>query len=373
VTATDHVLVFDSNTGRAASIAALLGEAQPWPGRLAVVTYHDLKAHGNAPSPGQLEIRSGLPALAVVVEADGSKVEFPGLVELARSHGVPTLVVVDPIGDPRELARRVRGFDGWVALDSLEGELPARVAELLDRVGRRPPGGTRLPSIDPRFLALIVHDLRTPLNVIGLTIRAISHTVPQRSAELDEDLTFLQDNALQIEKMLAQLADYCRLIERETDLSSVEFDPRRYLSDFLEDRRARPAGDSPPIRLELSDDGPVEVALDPTRVRLALLHALANAVNAAGEAPVRLRSGGGSDRWVIELIVDKPPPPSVASITLRPDLFERLSGSPAERRGLDLAIAARVSEMFGGSARLVVEPDRRSTVVLDWPRRLADA
>ena len=37
----------------------------------------------------------------------------------------------------------------------------------------------------------------------------------------------------------------------------------------------------------------------------------------------------------------------------------------------DLAIAARVSEMFGGAARLVVDAARGSTIVLDWPARFA--
>jgi hypothetical protein len=63
--------------------------------------------------------------------------------------------------------------------------------------------------------------------------------------------------------------------------------------------------------------------------------------------------------------------------------FERLKGDMAqgyanldwiaERRGLDLAIAARVSEMFGGTARLDAVEDRGTTVVLDWPTRLPTA
>jgi signal transduction histidine kinase len=248
--------------------------------------------------------------------------------------------------------------------------LPGRVATTLDRAEQRSKAGTQLPSIDPRFLALIIHDLRTPLNVIGLTIRAIMQTVPQRSAELDEDLMFLRENASQIEKMLAQLGDYCRLIEGELQVSTVAFDPRRFLSDFLEVHRSKSSAEASPVRLELAESCPAEVALDPNRVQLALQHSLANAVNAAASTPVRLRSSGGPDRWVIELIVDKPPPLTVGSMPLRPDHFERLAGSAAERRGLDLAIAARVSELFGGSARLVAEPDRRTAVVLDWPSRL---
>ena len=367
MTATDRVLVFDPDPERAASIVALLEETQPWTADGTSGPAFEVTAQGPGPSAGVREIQGGRATLAVVVEAGGPAGAFPGLVDLARKQGVATLLVVDTDVDPKELAGRVRGYDGWVAFDSLGRELPARVADLLHRLGTRP---NRLPTIDTRFLALVIHDLRTPLNVIGLTIRAITQTVPNRSAELDEDLTFLQENARQIEKMLAQLGDYCRLVEGESQVSAVEFDPRRFLADFLEDRQRRPGTEPTPVRLEWTDSSPSEVALDPLRVQLALQHSLTNAINAAGEAPVRLRSSGEPGRWVVEIIVDKPPPQTVASIQLRPDRFERLGGTAAERRGLDLAIAARVSEIFGGSARLDVEPGRRSSVVLEWPDRL---
>jgi hypothetical protein len=60
-------------------------------------------------------------------------------------------------------------------------------------------------------------------------------------------------------------------------------------------------------------------------------------------------------------------------VALRPDAFERICGVAAERRGLDLAIAARVSELFGGTARLDAVEHRDTTVILDWPTRLPTA
>ena len=205
--------------------------------------------------------------------------------------------------------------------------------------------------------------------MIGLTIRAIGQSTPQPTAEFEEDMTFLQENARQIDKMLAQLADYCRLIEGEASLNpppSFEFDPRRFLADFLEDRQARPGVEVTPVRLEIADQSPSEVKLDQSRGRLALQHAVANAVAAAGGCPRPApfdRQGGslgpGIDR--------RPGRPRrrVQSIDLRPGIFERLTGVAAERRGLDLAIAARVTELFGGTARLEVEPGRRDD---DHPR-----
>jgi hypothetical protein len=40
---------------------------------------------------------------------------------------------------------------------------------------------------------------------------------------------------------------------------------------------------------------------------------------------------------------------------------------------MDLAIAAKVSELFGGSARLDVVEGQGSTIVLDWPARVPGA
>jgi len=337
-------MIFDLDAERSAVIAASLAT-------LSLTT-----GHCNRPSEAFAVLRNDHPTVAVVVESDGPSVAFGGLVEAARERGIPTLAVVRPGGDPLSVVERVRGFDDWVAREAVERELPARVSGLLERAERS--GRALTSSIAPRFLALVVHDLRTPLNVIGLTIRVIAQSCPQQNAEFEEDLSLLQENARQIERMLAQLGDYCRLLEGESPVVGVEFDPQRFLSDFLEDRQSRSGAETTPVRLEVTEQAPREVALDPNRARLAIQHALANAIAAAGKTPVRLRSSGRPGRWVIEFIVDQPPPKTVSSQEIRPEKFERLAGSPAERRGLDLAIAARISTMFGGTTRLEVEPDR---------------
>ena len=40
------------------------------------------------------------------------------------------------------------------------------------------------------------------------------------------------------------------------------------------------------------------------------------------------------------------------------------------RKGMDLAIAARVSELFGGTARLKAVQGQGTAIVLDWPVRI---
>ena len=343
-------MIFAIEPSRAVAIASTL-EAAGY-----LLTQHD------QPNIAAEILHRERPALVIVAEGGslpGST--FPHLQEAAGKMRIPTLAVLATGQSPRDLGA---GYDDWVSTANLLGELPVRAHRLISR-----PADATIPAIDSQFLALVVHDLRTPLNVINLTIRAIGQSNPTPNADFEEDLSFLQENSKQIEKMLAQLGDYCRLVESEQHPAALEFETRRFLTDFLEEKQAKRDSEFKAVRLEIAADSPVEVALDPNRVRLAIQHAVANAVAAAGDAPIRLRSRGPAGRWTIDVIIDKAPPPTTAPTPLQPHIFERLIGSAAERRGLDLAIAARVSELFGGSARLDVEPGTRSIISLDWPTR----
>ena len=367
MTVTEPILVFAEDNDVASRLAALLHQGGLTARQEAVRCFSKTNLTG---AGGGLEALEGASSgLAIVVECSPGIAAFPGLLDRARRQGMATLLVVGRLENQDEFLGRILEADGWVSLEAVGVELATRATEVLRRQSSAHP----LPAFDPRFLALVIHDLRTPLNVIGLTIRAMAQTKPDPDPEFEDDLTFLKENAGQIEKMLSQLGDYCRLLEGEGRVLLSHFDPRRFLTDFIEIHRSRPGSEACPIRLELSDALPSEVLLDQNRVRLALQHCLSNAINAAGSTPVRVRSRGTETNWVVEFVVDKPPPQTVTSRTLHPDQFERLSGSAAERRGLDLAIAASITERFGGTARLEVEPDRRSSIVLEWPRNPANS
>lgn len=227
-------------------------------------------------------------------------------------------------------------------------------------------------SMTPRFLSLVVHDLRTPLNVIGLTLGMLE-PLGRKQPEYEEDLRIIRENLHQMERMLAHLSDYCRLGEGPTPLSPAPFDPRRLLADLLDDQAMRGPAGRPPARLEVREGCPDHVELDQARASQALTHALTNATNAADGRPVRVVLDGDPDRLVVRIAVDRPPPASVKSLALRPDGFERLHGTAADRFGLELALAAQVTEAFGGTARLDVDQGEGTTLVFEWPARLREA
>ena len=268
---------------------------------------------------------------------------------------------------------RHRDADDWVYRSRAEVELPARVGRLIRR-GERGDGTLRGPTDEsrstPDFSRLVVHDLRTPLNVVGLSLRMIDQAVPRNDPDLLEDLKFVEENFKQIERMLSQLSDYCRLFENEAPLTVTDFSPARLIGELVEDRAMKAGAGSPPLRLRVEESCPAEASLDPGRARMAIQYAISNALASTQDVPVEITMRRGPNRLITEVRIDLPPPSSVKSVVLRPDAVERLFGTAAERRGLDLAIAARVSEMFAGADRLEAVDDRDTTVVLDWPMRL---
>jgi signal transduction histidine kinase len=277
------------------------------------------------------------------------------------------LGLLDHDGDAPSLRDRVEGFDGWTHFACPPNFLVARLGQILNgQAPDRPARPAPIP-IDVRLLAMIVHDLRNPLNVIGLTLRVIEQMPSANRSEIQEDLGFLKDNAGQIEKILGLLSDLCRLGDLGPP-GPVEFDPRRLVEEILEEKAHRWNDKSYPATFVSEPMAPGSVVLDPMHARLAILSALTNAA-AVTDRPLALRSSGGGGRWTLAINVDRPPPATVRPEEARAERFERLIGSTSERKGLDLALAAWIADQSGGKVRLEVDPGRRSTIVLDWPVR----
>ncbi|WP_406697296.1 HAMP domain-containing sensor histidine kinase [Singulisphaera sp. Ch08] len=313
------------------------------------------------------------PALLIVATDPTGTIPPPSqdLFVVARELSLPTLAILEPDAELRTtLDQDLELFD-WVARASLAVELPIRVEGLLRRQARKQESAPTSSAMltDSRFFPLIVHDLRTPLNVVGLSLRMIDQALPRGNPDLEEDLRFVEESFKQIERMLSQLSDYYRLFEPETPAQSMEFSPERLLSEIVETRSLKAGAKAVPIHVEVRQSCPSEALLDQNRAKQAIQYALGNALAASKVEGVHVTLHGGPDRWVTEFSVKHPPPPTVTSVELRSDLFERLCGTAAERRGMDLAIAAKISESFGGAARLEVDETRGSTIILDWPVR----
>lgn len=224
-----------------------------------------------------------------------------------------------------------------------------------------------IPNIE-RFLEILVHDLRGPLNVLKLTLHMLNEMARPSESELADDVFMMRQNIDEIDRMLIALVDYVQLPAKGSRLDPMEFNPARLLRELVELRTESTTG--PEIHLE-TQDGPASVLLDPSLTRHAWSRALENAATAAGDkGPVRVTLRGGPDRCRVEMTAETPPRESVVATELHPDHYQRILGNAAERRGIDLALVAMISALFGGQARLDVEPGTRTTLVIDWPRAI---
>ena len=142
------------------------------------------------------------PAALVVVEGRAGPADESRVCHAASDRGIPVLGLIDHEGDGASLKDRVKGYDGWTHYACPASDLIARLGADAQWQGpTAPPTHGPIP-IDVRLLAMIVHDIRNPLNVIGLTLRVIEQLPAPQRAEVQEDLNFLRDNAGQVEKIL---------------------------------------------------------------------------------------------------------------------------------------------------------------------------
>jgi len=221
----------------------------------------------------------------------------------------------------------------------------------------------------PRIEEVVVHDLRTPLNVISLVLKMVErHPLAQRQ-ELADDLGMIRNSVADLDRMLGCLVQTSRIPKDTSGLSLERFDPKSLINEVLAEHLAKPKATK--VELIVADEVPEKVFHDYQVAKLALQLALANSCAASNEKPVSVRLTGEKNRCIWRFEVGVPPRETVQSHDLAANTFERIVGNPGERRGLDLAILAQVTALFGGTARLEAIPGQNSVVILDWPAEIS--
>ena len=226
----------------------------------------------------------------------------------------------------------------------------------------------RTAELRERFLAVLGHDLKNPLNAILVNSELL---LDGDAAGLEEISGRIHRSASRITEMVEELLDFARgrlgagIQVRPRPLASVR--------DLVDEVAAEVADAVPGCTIEVRDqdqdqDGPGEVEWDRQRIAQALTNLLTNAVrHGRPERPIRvdLASTDGE----VELRVTNEGPAIEGD--LLPRIFE-----PFHRRddsdglGLGLYITRQIVDAHGGT--IAVHSDGESTVfTLCLPRRAA--
>ncbi len=280
--------------------------------------------------------------------------------ETYPAHGVVT-----PIKDS---AARVTSFvavlDDMTAAKRREAELQAALV--------RAEAGDQAKG---RFLAVMSHELHTPLNgIVGFTSLLADTTLTAEQRECVDTIRLSADALLHL---TGDVLDYSRIEAGRVALETVPCDPRALVEEALDLLAAQAAAKNLELLHRVAPDVPATVELDPGRVRQILVNLVGNAVKftPAGEVEVSVRvvtippatvsavAAAGSC-WIEFSVRDTGPgiPAEEQARLFQP--FTQLDGGIRRRHGgagLGLAISRNLARLHGGDLAIESTPGAGAT------------
>ncbi|MCC6790650.1 MAG: PAS domain-containing protein [Thermomicrobiales bacterium] len=307
-------------------------------------------------------IRGGNAAAAALLG-----VEREGLIDLPLGA-----VLADPA------ARRVLSEDGWhgeLDVDRLNGppvpvearasrvELPTGPAILVtmrDTTQRR-----TLERLQRDFLAMVTHDLRSPL----AAIRVQAQLMRRRGQYSETSVEAIVGQTERIARLINTLADLVRMDSGRLDLKRQSLD----LVELAEQVAEQEVANAPGRFVEIVADAPVVGEWDADRLAQVLSNLIGNALKYSGEdAAVSVEVRVDGDEATVAVIDSGVgiPEEHLAKLFER---FFRADVTGAGGLGLGLYIARMLVEAHGGRIEAESEVGRGSTFRFVLPLRVVEA
>jgi two-component system, sensor histidine kinase len=222
------------------------------------------------------------------------------------------------------------------------------------------------------FLAMVSHEVRTPLNsIIGMAEATLDN--PAAGSVL-EKASLIRNNGQALLELVNDLLDLSRIEAGKFSIQPEWFDPAttvRETASMLSSDASRKG-----LALLIGLDGvpSIQVLADPRRFQQCVLNLASNAVKftTKGRVSIRLKfkPDSESEGWLYCSVEDTGP-------GIRPDdrdrIFEpfyRVEASAAARApgtGLGLPITRQLAELMGGKIELSSQPGHSSTFTLSVP------
>jgi signal transduction histidine kinase/ActR/RegA family two-component response regulator len=216
------------------------------------------------------------------------------------------------------------------------------------------------------FLAVISHELRTPMNGVLGAAQLLDYT--KLDATQKEYVGVIKNSGDGLLALLNDILDLTKIEAERMTLEAIEIDTRDLLDRIARTWRSRADEKDVGYAVAIPDEMPAAITGDPTRIGQVLHNLLSNAVKFTEQGEVRLavtseRIGPWRARLTFA-VSDTGPGISDADRERLFQPFEQLDASSTRRfggTGLGLAISRRLCDLMGGSLEVASEPGRGST------------
>jgi PAS domain S-box-containing protein len=219
-----------------------------------------------------------------------------------------------------------------------------------------------------QFLALVTHELRSPLSAIRNWAAILGKAPPEESV-LKRGLEAIERNARLQATLIEDILDEVRIETGKLQLNMVELDPRAVLKNVLEGASAMAAAKSITLEHDLADE-PMTVRADTDRLQQIFWNIVTNAIKftpQGGRVRAEMRC---VDSWVEASVTDTG---RGISPEFLPYVFEHFRQEETGNRsggglGLGMAITRKLVELHGGSIFAASEgPGRGATFTVRLP------
>lgn len=238
-----------------------------------------------------------------------------------------------------------------VASRTLGGALKAE-ADAKDEAERRRHEAEEAVAAKSAFVAMISHELRTPISAILAGAARLHSEVPEASSKIHAQL--ITDAGGLMRALLNDLLDFSRLEVGRMAVEKAPFNLRQTLADTL--RLWRPEAAKKGLRLQIAGAAtlPRWVAGDALRLRQVLNNLLSNAIKFTDRGAITVRFDSlddGVERRLTITIADTGAGISQANLARLFTPFEQLSASVVRQHGgsgLGLVISRELARLMGG-------------------------
>ncbi len=204
------------------------------------------------------------------------------------------------------------------------------------------------------FTAGVAHQIKNPLNSLGLLCELFQKKAP---AELAEEVELGHGEVQKISRIIDQFSEMIKPLSLQKDICPIE--------DVLADIQARLAAESKArgVPIECLQMRPLAVRADKMVLTQAVYNVVKNALEATARGAVLIRTE--SHRKKISMaITDSGTGISEEEL---PHIFEPFFSTKPTGMGIGLYVAKKIIEAHGGTIAAKSEPGRGTTFLIELP------